>query len=149
MMEHQLAPPKGARKNRKRIGRGDAAGQGSTAGRGMKGQNSRSGGGVSPWFEGGQLPLIKGLPMKRGFHNKFKTYYSLVKLETLEKFDDGDRITAELLLERGYLRNLNLPLKVVGDGEISKAVTVVAAKFTRSAKDKIEAAKGTAEEISA
>ncbi|NQW22134.1 MAG: 50S ribosomal protein L15 [SAR202 cluster bacterium] len=149
MMEHQLAPPKGARQNRKRVGRGDAAGQGSTAGRGMKGQNSRSGGGVPPWFEGGQLPLIKGLPMKRGFHNKFKTYYSLVKLETLEKFDDGDRITAELLLERGYLRNLNLPLKVVGDGEISKAVTVVAAKFTRSAKGKIEAAKGTAEEISA
>ncbi|MBM10979.1 MAG: 50S ribosomal protein L15 [Chloroflexi bacterium] len=146
MMQHQLAPSKGARKNRKRVGRGDAAGQGSTAGRGMKGQKSRSGGGVSPWFEGGQLPLIKGLPMKRGFNNKFKTYYSLVKLETLEKFDEGERITPELLLERGYLRNLNRPLKVVGDGEISKAVTVVAAKFTRSAKDKIEAAKGTAEE---
>ncbi len=145
-MEHELAPAKGARKKRKRIGRGDAAGQGSTAGRGMKGQKSRSGGGSPVWFEGGQLPLIKGLPMKRGFHNKFKTYYSLVKLETLDKFDDGERITPELLLEKGYLRNLNQPVKVVGDGEISKAVTVVAAKFTRSAKDKIEAAKGTAEE---
>ena len=145
-MEHELAPAKGARKKRKRIGRGDAAGQGSTAGRGMKGQKSRSGGGPPVWFEGGQLPLIKGLPMKRGFHNKFKTYYSLVKLETLDKFDDGERITPELLLEKGYLRNLNRPVKVVGDGEISKAVTVVAAKFTRSAKDKIEAAKGTAEE---
>ena len=149
MMEHQLAPTKGARKNRKRVGRGDAAGQGSTAGRGMKGQKSRSGSGPPIWFEGGQLPLIKGLPMKRGFHNRFKTYYALVKLETLERFDAGERITPELLLEKGYLRNLNRPVKVVGDGEISKAVTVVAAKFTRTAKDKIEAAQGTAEEIPA
>ena len=148
-MEHQLAPSKGARKNRKRVGRGDAAGQGSTAGRGNKGQKSRSGGGPPVWFEGGQLPLIKGLPMKRGFHNKFKTYYSLIKVETLDSFDAGERITPELLLEKGYLRNLNLPLKIVGDGEISKAVTVVAAKFTQTAKAKIEAAKGTAEETSA
>lgn len=149
MMEHQLAPPKGARKNRKRVGRGDAAGQGSTAGRGMKGQKSRSGGGPSVWFEGGQLPLIKGLPMKRGFNNKFKIYYSLVKLETLDRFEEGERVTPELLLERGYLRNLNQPVKVVGDGEISKALTVVAAKFTQSAKDKIEAANGTAEKMPA
>ena len=148
-MEHLLAPSKGARKNRKRIGRGDAAGQGSTAGRGNKGQKSRSGGGPPVWFEGGQLPLIKGLPMKRGFHNRFKTYYSLIKVETLESFDAGERITPELLLEKGYLRNLNLPVKIVGDGEISKSVTVVAAKFTQSARAKIEAAKGTAEEISA
>ena len=89
MMEHQLAPAKGARKNRKRVGRGDAAGQGSTAGRGNKGQKSRSGSGPPIWFEGGQLPLIKGLPMKRGFHNRFKTYYSLVKLATLDNFDAG------------------------------------------------------------
>ena len=149
MMEHQVAPPKGARKNRNRVGRGDAAGQGSTAGRGNKGQKSRSGGGPPVWFEGGQLPLIKGLPMKRGFHNRFKTYYSLIKIETLESFDEGERITPELLLEKGYLRNLNQPVKIVGDGEISKALTVVAAKFTQSAKQKIEAAKGTAEEIPA
>ena len=149
MMDHLLAPSKGARKNRKRIGRGDAAGQGSTAGRGNKGQKSRSGGGPPVWFEGGQLPLIKGLPMKRGFHNRFKTYYSLIKVETLENFDAGERITPELLLEKGYLRNLNLPVKIVGDGEISKPVTVVAAKFTQSARAKIEAAKGTAEEIAA
>ena len=149
MMEHLLAPSKGARKNRKRIGRGDAAGQGSTAGRGNKGQKSRSGGGPPVWFEGGQLPLIKGLPMKRGFHNRFKTYYSLIKVETLESFDAGDRITPELLLEKGYLRNLNLPVKIVGDGEISKSVTVVASKFTQSARAKLEAAKGTAEEIAA
>ncbi len=147
MMEHQVAPSKGARKNRNRVGRGDAAGQGSTAGRGNKGQKSRSGGGPPVWFEGGQLPLIKGLPMKRGFHNRFKTYYSLIKIETLENFDEGERITPELLLEKGYLRNLNQPVKIVGDGVISKALTVVAAKFTQSAKQKIEAAKGTAEEI--
>lgn len=147
MMAHQVAPSKGARKNRKRVGRGDAAGQGSTAGRGNKGQKSRSGGGPPVWFEGGQLPLIKGLPMKRGFHNRFKTYYSLIKIETLENFDEGQRITPELLLEKGYLRNLNQPVKIVGDGVISKALTVVAAKFTQSAKQKIEAAKGTAEEI--
>ena len=146
MMAHQVAPSKGARKNRKRVGRGDAAGQGSTAGRGNKGQKSRSGGGPPVWFEGGQLPLIKGLPMKRGFHNRFKTYYSLIKIETLENFDEGERITPELLLEKGYLRNLNQPVKIVGDGVISKALTVVAAKFTQSAKQKIEAAKGTAEE---
>ena len=147
MMEHQVAPSKGARKNRNRVGRGDAAGQGSTAGRGNKGQKSRSGGGPPVWFEGGQLPLIKGLPMKRGFHNRFKTYYSLIKIETLESFEEGERITPELLLEKGYLRNLNQPVKIVGDGVLSKALTVVAAKFTQSAKQKIEAAKGTAEEI--
>ena len=140
MMEHQLVPAKGARKNRKRVGRGDSAGQGSTAGRGNKGQKSRSGGGVPPWFEGGQLPLIKGLPMKRGFLNRFKTFYSLVKVETLESFEVGERITPERLLETGHLRNLKLPVKIVGDGEISKPVTVVAAKFTKSARQKIEAA---------
>ena len=149
MMEHQLVPSKGARKNRKRVGRGAAAGQGSTAGRGNKGQKSRSGGGVPPWFEGGQLPLIKGLPMKRGFHNRFKTYYALIKVETLDSFETGERVTPERLLEKGYLRNLNQPVKIVGDGEVNKPLTVVAAKFTRSAKQKIEAAKGTTEETTA
>ena len=146
MMSHQVAPPKGARRDRKRVGRGDAAGQGSTAGRGMKGQKSRSGGGPRVGFEGGQLPLIKALPMKRGFNNIFKTYYSLVKIETLDTFEAGDRITPQLLLERGFLRNLSQPVKIVGDGELTKAVTVVAARFTRTAKEKIEAAQGTAEE---
>ena len=145
-MQHDLAPQKGARKRRKRIGRGDAAGQGSTAGRGMKGQKSRSGKGPKVGFEGGQLPLIKGLPMKRGFNNIFKTYYSLVKLDTLENFDAGTTVTPELLQELGYLRNLKRPVKVLGDGELTKPLIVVAAKFTRSAKAKIEAAKGTVEE---
>ena len=147
MMEHQLVPHPGARKGRKRVGRGDAAGQGSTAGRGMKGQKSRSGGAIRPGFEGGQMALIKGLPMKRGFTNQFKTYYSLVSLGTLDKFDSGERITPDLLLQRGYLRNLRQPVKVVGDGQITKAVTVAAHRFTRSARERIEAAKGRVEEL--
>ena len=147
MMEHQVVPQKGARRSRKRIGRGDAAGQGSTAGRGMKGQKSRSGKALRPGFEGGQLPLIKGLPMKRGFTNVFKTYYSLVKLDVLDTFDSGERITPEELLRRGYLRNLRQPVKIVGDGQITKAVTVAAHRFTRSAREKIEAAQGSVEEL--
>ena len=147
MMEHQVVPQKGARRSRKRIGRGDAAGQGSTAGRGMKGQKSRSGKGLRPGFEGGQLPLIKGLPMKRAFTNVFKTYYSLVKLDVLDTFDSGERITPDELLRRGYLRNLRQPVKIVGDGEITKAVTVAAHRFTRSAREKIEAAQGSVEEL--
>jgi len=147
MMEHQLAPSKGARKARKRVGRGDAAGQGSTAGRGMKGQKSRAGFRIRPGFEGGQLPLIKGLPMKRGFTNPFKIYYSLVKIEALDRFDSGDLITPEELHRRGMLRDVKQPVKIVGDGEISKAVTVSAHKFTKSAREKIEAAKGTVEEL--
>ncbi len=148
-MQHDLASPKGARKRRKRVGRGDAAGQGSTAGRGMKGQKSRSGKGPKVGFEGGQLPLIKGLPMKRGFNNIFKTYYSLVKLDALEDFDAGTRVTPELLAERGYIRNVKRPVKVLGDGELTKPLTVVADRFSRSAKAKIEAANGTAEENAA
>ena len=147
MMEHQLAPNRGARKRRKRVGRGDAAGQGSTAGRGMKGQKSRSGKAMRSGFEGGQLELIKGLPMKRGFTNRFKTYYSLVRLDTLDQFEAGARITPELLHQWGYLRNLKQPVKIVGDGEISKSFTVAAHKFTRSAREKIEAAQGTVEEL--
>ena len=147
MMEHKLAPPGGARKRRKRIGRGDAAGQGSTAGRGMKGQKSRSGHSLRPGFEGGQLPLIKGLPMKRGFNNIFKVHYSLVGLDALNAFDDGERITPEDLAQRQILRNLKQPVKVVSNGEITKAVTVAAHKFTRSARERIEAAGGRVEEL--
>lgn len=147
MMEHRLAPPKGARKRRKRIGRGDAAGQGSTAGRGMKGQKSRAGHSSRKGFEGGQLPLIKGLPMLRGFTNIFKVYYSIVGLDALNGFDEGQRITPEDLVDKQILRNLKQPVKVVGNGEITKAVTVAAHKFTRSAKERIEAAGGRVEEL--
>lgn len=149
MMEHQVVPSKGARKPRKRVGRGDAAGQGSTAGRGMKGQKSRSGRSLRVGFEGGQLPLIKGLPMKRGFTNPFKIYYSLVTVATLDNFGPGERVTPEELHQRGFLKSLKQPVKIVGDGELSKGITVVAHKFTRSAREKIEAAKGAVEELTA
>lgn len=148
MMEHQVAPPKGARRSRKRVGRGDAAGGGSYAGRGMKGQKSRSGPGLRPGFEGGQMPLIKGLPMKRGFHNRYKTYYALVNLDTLqERFDAGVRVTPEMLHQLGIVRRTRLPLKVVGNGELTQAITVAAHKFTAAARAKIEAAGGTVEEL--
>lgn len=147
MMEHELVPNPAARKSRKRVGRGDSAGQGSTAGRGMKGQKSRPGKGPRIGFEGGQNPLIKGLPMKRGFTNNFKIYYSLVTLGSLDGFEVGERITPELLLQRGHVRHLKQPVKIVGDGDVSKALTVAAHKFTRSAREKIEAAKGKVEEL--
>ena len=147
MMEHQVVPSPGARKRRNRVGRGDSAGQGSTAGRGMKGQKSRSGSSLRAGFEGGQNQLIKGLPMKRGFNNIFKTYYSLISLETLETFDAGERITPQLLRERGFLKSLKQPIKIVGDGQLTKAVTVAAHRFTGSAREKIEAAKGKVEEL--
>ncbi len=148
MMEHEISPPKGARRNRKRVGRGDAAGGGSYAGRGLKGQKSRSGKGLRPGFEGGQLPLIKGLPMKRGFNNRYKTYYSLVNLNTLQdRFEAGVRVTPELLHGLNIVRRPNLPIKVVGDGELGQPLTVVAHKFTASARAKIEAAGGSVEEI--
>ena len=148
MMEHEVSPPKGARRNRKRVGRGDAAGGGSYAGRGLKGQKSRSGKGVRPGFEGGQLPLIKGLPMKRGFNNRYKTYYALVNLNTLqERFESGARVTPDLLHGLNIVRRTNLPVKIVGDGDLQHPLTVVAHKFTASARAKIEAAGGSAEEI--
>ena len=147
MMEHQITPPKGARRARKRIGRGNAAGGGTYAGRGLKGQKSRSGFGLIPGFEGGQLRLIKGLPMTRGFNNKFKTYYSLIKLEDLDQFAAGERITPDSLQARGLLRNQRSPIKILGNGEVSKSLTVAAHKFTQAAREKIEAAGGTVEEI--
>ena len=147
MMEHQLTPSRGARKRRKRVGRGDSAGQGSTAGRGMKGQHSRSGRGPRVGFEGGQLPIIKGLPMKRGFHNRFKTHYSLITLDQLNGFEEGARVTPEELVLREMLHNLKQPVKIVGTGELTKTLTVAAHKFTRSAREGIEAVNGRVEEL--
>ena len=148
MMEHEISPPKGARRARKRVGRGDAAGGGSYAGRGLKGQKSRSGPGLRPGFEGGQMPLIKGLPMKRGFNNRYKTYYALVDLDTLqERFEANTQITPELLHQIGIIRRTRLPVKVVGDGELQQPLAVAAHKFTASARAKIEAAGGTVTEL--
>jgi large subunit ribosomal protein L15 len=147
MREHQILAPPGARKARKRLGRGDASGHGSYSGRGMKGQKSRSGKGPRPGFEGGQLPLIKGLPMKRGFTNIFKKEFHLVKVEDLAAFPEDAEVTPEVMVERGLLRSLKHPVKVLGNGDISVPISVRAHRFTRSAQEKIEAAGGRVEVI--
>ena len=146
MKLHELRPAAGSTKNRKRIGRGGGSGQGTTAGRGMNGQNSRSGGGVRPGFEGGQMPLFRRLP-KRGFNNFTRKNWTIVNVETLNRFEDGTEITPELLLETGVLSKVEYGVKILGDGEITKKLTVKANKFTQSAITKIEAAGGKAEVI--
>ncbi|MYD50609.1 MAG: 50S ribosomal protein L15 [Dehalococcoidia bacterium] len=147
MQQHQLRPPKGAKKDRRRKGRGDGSGRGTYSGRGIKGQNSRSGGGVRPGFEGGQQRLIKGMPMLRGFTNIFRTEYTVVNVDTLAALAGGDEITPESLVEAGVIKNLKKPIKVLGDGEISVAVNVAAHRFSRSAREKIEAAGGSTREV--
>ncbi len=148
MKLHELSPAAGSTKGAWRRGRGPGSGNGKTGGRGHKGQNARSGGGVRPGFEGGQIPLYRRLP-KRGFSNfLFKKEYAIVNLETLDKvFDAGAEVTVEALLEKGVIRKELDGLKVLGRGEITKALTVKAAKISASAKEKIEAAGGKAEVI--
>ena len=145
---HELKPAKGAVKEKKRIGRGTATGQGKTAGRGQDGQWSRSGGGVRPGFEGGQMPLYRRLP-KRGFNNfEFEKRYSIVNIEKLNIFEDGTEITPELLKETGVVRKIEKDgIKILGNGSIEKKLTIKANKFTKSAAEKIEAAGGKAEVI--
>ena len=147
MQAHELRPPKGARHKRKRVGRGDGSGHGSHSGRGSKGQKSRSGGGPRLGFEGGQTPLIKRLPRRRGFTNIFRVEYAPVNLKQLERFEEGTEVTPELLREVGIIKTLRQPVKVLGDGEISKALIVRAHKFSAVAKGKIEAAGGSVEEV--
>ncbi len=147
MMEHQVAPTPGTRRGRKRLGRGDASGHGSYSGRGMKGQKSRSGRGMRPGFEGGQLPLIKGLPMRRGFTNIFKKQYHLVKVEELNEFPSDSEVLPESLVQVGILRSIKHPVKILGNGEITVPLRICAHKFTGSAREKIEAAGGRAEVI--
>lgn len=147
MKLHELSPSAGSTKKRKRVGRGTGSGLGTTAGRGMNGQNSRSGGGVRPGFEGGQMPLFRRIP-KRGFTNHmFKKTWTTVNVKDLEAFDANTVITPELLLESGLIKKLNYGLKILGDGELTKSFTVKAHKFTQSAIKKIEAAGGKAEVI--
>lgn len=147
MKLHELKPSDGAFKTSKRVGRGVASGHGKTSGKGHKGQNARSGGGVRPGFEGGQLPLFRRLP-KRGFSNAmFKTEYATVNLSDLEKFEDGAVITPELLKEMGILKKQLNGVKVLGNGELTKKLTVKAHKFSKSAVEKIEAIGGKAEVI--
>lgn len=147
MKLHELKPAKGAVKAKRRLGRGTAAGQGKTSGRGQKGQWSRSGGGVRVGFEGGQMPLARRLP-KRGFTNIFKKIYSEVNVETLNKFEAGTVINAEMLKKAGTISKIEKDgLKILGNGALDKALTVQAAKFTASAKEKIEKAGGKVEEV--
>ena len=147
MMEHQITSPRKAKRQRKRVGRGNASGHGTYSGRGMKGQKSRSGYSSRSGFEGGQNPLIKGLPAKRGFTNIFRKTFSIVKILNLENFDSGTEVTPETLVEAGILKNLRHPIKLLGNGEIDKPLTVSAHKFTRSATQKIEAAGGQIRQI--
>ncbi len=146
MKLHDLRPNPGAKKKRKRVGRGIAAGQGKTAGRGTKGQGARSGGGKGPYFEGGQLPLARRLPFKRGFTNIRKVYYRPVNLKTLAEFDfDGLDVTPELMAEIGLLNKASDPVVILGDGELTVALSVKAHRFSATAKEKIEAAGGSIE----
>jgi large subunit ribosomal protein L15 len=146
MRLHDLKPAEGSTKSRKRVGRGTGSGLGKTAGRGMNGQNARSGGGVRPGFEGGQMPLFRRIP-KRGFNNIFKKEWSIVNVEALNQFESGTEITPELLIEAGVVGKINYGLKILGDGELNKKLTVKANKFTQSAVSKIEAAGGKVEVI--
>jgi len=147
MRQDQLSPALGSKKNRKRVGRGDGSGHGTYSGRGCKGQKSRAGFKMRPGFEGGQLPLIKRLPEKRGFHNLFRTEYSVVHLDQLAGFESGSEVTPELLVAYGIVKSLSKPVKVLADGNIDRPLTVKANKFSAAAKAKIEAAGGKAEEV--
>ncbi len=140
----ELAPSKGAVKDRKRLGRGHGSGSGKTSGRGHKGQNARSGGGVRVGFEGGQMPIYRRLP-KRGFTNIFAKEYVEVKISDLNKFESGAVVDAQALKEAGIIKKVCDGIKVLGNGEINVKLTVKAAKFTEAAKEKIEAAGGKAE----
>jgi len=147
MSLNNLRPPRGARRDRKRVGRGPGSGHGKTASRGSKGAKSRSGFRFKRGFEGGQMPLHRRVP-KRGFHNPFRVEYAVVNLDTLaEVFEAGSSVTPELLRERGLVRQAHAPVKVLGRGEISKQLTVHAHKFSGSAAQKIAAAGGAAELI--
>lgn len=147
MKLHELKPAKGAVKEKRRLGRGTATGQGKTSGRGQKGQWSRSGGGVRIGFEGGQMPLARRLP-KRGFNNIFKKVYSEVNVETLNKFEAGTVIDAQLLKDTKTISKIEKDgLKILGNGNLEKALTVKAAKFTASAREKITNAGGNVEEV--
>lgn len=147
MEQYDLKPPVGAKKKRKRIGRGDGSGHGTYSGRGIKGQKSRAGGGVRPSFEGGQLPLVKRLPRVRGFTNIFKTEYSVVNIKKLGIFDPNTEVTPQTLYEAGIIKSLKKPVKILGDGEIDRPLVVKAHKFTAVAGEKIAAAGGSVEVI--
>ena len=147
MKLHELSPKEGSVKSNFRKGRGPGSGNGKTAGKGHKGQNARSGGGVRPGFEGGQLPLYRKLP-KRGFKNfLFKKNYTIINVQSLNRFEDGDVVDNAALLLKGVISNINDGVKVLGEGELTKKITVKAAVFSAAAKEKIEAAGGKTEVV--
>ncbi len=147
MQAHQLRPPKGATHARKRIGRGNATGQGTYAGKGLKGQKARSGNDIRIGFEGGQLPLIQRMGRKRGFTNRSRVAYQPVNLARLASFEARAEVTPESLHAAGILKDTAAPVKVLGGGDLDRALTVRAHRFSAEARRKIEAAGGTAEEI--
>lgn len=144
---HSLSRSRGANKNRKRVGRGPGSGNGVKAGRGDKGQKSRSGYSLRPGFEGGQMPLYRRLP-KRGFYNKFSKQYVVMNVRDLEKFEDGAEVSPEFLLESGYVKSMRDGLRILGGGELTRKVSVKAHHVTESARKKIEAAGGSVEVVS-
>lgn len=146
MKLNELSPTPGARKDRFRVGRGLGSGNGKTSGKGQKGQKSRAGGGVRTGFEGGQMPLYRRLP-KRGFKNIFAKEYAEINVETLNRFEDGTTVDAVTLIEAGVLKNVRDGIRVLGNGELTKKLTVVANGFTKSAEAKITAAGGKIEVI--
>lgn len=146
MRLHELKASPGSRAARKRVGRGIASGQGKTAGRGQKGQKARSGGGVRRGFEGGQMPLFQRLP-KRGFTNQFRADWTVVNVETLNRFEPGTVVTPDLLKEQGIVKSLKKGIKILGKGEIKKELTVQAQSFSTQAREKIETAGGRTEVI--
>ena len=146
MKLHELAPAPGSKQTRNRVGRGLGSGNGKTAGRGMKGQNSRSGGGVRTGFEGGQMPIYRRLP-KRGFKNIFAMEFAEVNVETLNRFDDGATVDPVALVEAGILKNVQDGIRILGNGELTKKLTVQAMGFSKTAEEKIIAAGGKVEVI--
>ena len=148
MKMHTLQPAEGAVRDVKRLGRGIGSGTGKTSGKGHKGQWARSGGGVRPGFEGGQMPLVRRIP-KRGFNNHFRKVYSIVNLSVLENFEAGAVVDVNALNEKGLIKIVkdSVGLKVLGNGSLTKAITVKANAFSASAKEAIEKAGGTAEQI--
>jgi large subunit ribosomal protein L15 len=147
MQLHEIRSPKGARKRRSRVGRGIAAGRGKTAGRGTKGQASRSGGTKGPYFEGGQLPLVRRLPFRRGFTNPFKVHHVPVNLNRLDSFGANEEVSPVTLAALGIIKSPSLPVALLGHGEIDRPLVVKAHRISAAARTKIEQAGGSVEEL--
>ena len=147
MRQDELSPAPGSKRSRKKVGRGNGSGHGTYSGRGCNGQKSRSGYKMRPGFEGGQLPLIKRLPRKRGFFNIFRIHYTAVNIDKLNIFESGSEVTPEKLVASGVVKSLRYPIKILAEGNITYPLSIKANKFSAAAKAKIEAAGGKAEEI--